>query len=280
MSELEGKVALVTGAAGGIGRATALRFAREGAKVVVCDLGCSVGGEGHDPSAATAVCEEIRADGGLAVESCDDISTLEGARNAVRVAVENFGALDVLVTAAGIIHDKTLLKMDERSWDQVVGVVLKGTFLTLQSAARQMVAQGTGGRVVVLTGLPGYLGNFAQSNFAAACGGVHGLMRTAAIELQKHKISVNAVAPLATTRLTQTLPVLEGFDNITVEHVVPMILMLASDRCAERTGVTVAVSGARMYAYRLAESAGKFKESDEGVFTTSEIEEHWHAITK
>ena len=277
---LEGKVALVTGGGRGVGRAAALALAGEGARVVVNDNGCALDGTGMDERIASAVVEEIKAAGGEAVESSDDVSTSHGAKAAVQAAIDTFGELDALVCSAGIARDKTLLKMDEEAWDEVLGVGLKGTFLTMQAAARQMISMGHGGRMVVMTGLPGYLGNFAQANLAAACGGVHGLMRTASIEWQKHKITVNAVAPLAKTRMTEALPLLEGFDNLTPEHVAPAVVALCSERCGDRTGYVVAATGARMYAFRFVESAGKFKDESAGVFTPDEIDEHWHAITK
>jgi len=277
---LDGKVALVTGGGRGVGRAVALAMAGQGARVVVNDTGCELDGSGYEEGPADAVVEEIRAAAGKAVANHDDVATSDGAKGAVQTAMDAFGDFDVLVCSAGIARDKTLLKMDEASWDQVVGVGLKGTFLTMQAAARQMVSLGHGGRIVVMTGLPGYLGNFAQANVAAACGGVHGLMRTASIEWQKHKISVNAVAPLAKTRMTEALPLLQGFDNLTPEHVAPAVLALASDLCGDRTGYVVAATGARMYAFRFVESAGKFKDEEAGLFTPEEVDEHWYAITK
>jgi NAD(P)-dependent dehydrogenase (short-subunit alcohol dehydrogenase family) len=280
MSLLEGKVALVTGGGLGVGRSAALALAEQGAKVVVNDLGCALDGSGSDEAVASAVVKEIVEAGGKAVESHDDVATGEGAKSAVQTAIDAFGDLDVLVCSAGIARDKTLLKMDEASWDQVVGVGLKGSFLTMQATARQMISMGHGGRMVLMTGLPGYLGNFAQANLAAACGGIHGLMRTASIEWQKHKITVNAVAPLAKTRMTEALPLLEGFDNLTPEHVAPAVVALCSERCGDRTGYVIAATGARMYAFRFVESAGKFKDESAGLFTPDEIDEYWHAITK
>lgn len=280
MALLEGKTALITGGAGGIGRVVARRFADEGARVVINDLGCSVDGVGSDDMVAEQVADELNAAGGKAVASGHDVSTAEGARAAVQTAIDAYGGLDVLVCCAGIGRDRTLLKMDEAAWDGVVGTTLKGTFLTIQAAARQMVAQGQGGRIVAMTGLPGYLGGFAQANLAAACGGMHGLVRTAAIELQKHRITVNAIAALAKTRLTESLPALEGVDNVTPEYVAPVALFLASGLCGDRTGITLAVAGPRVHAFRFAESAGKFKDDGAGVFTPDEILEHWATITK
>lgn len=280
MTLLTGKVALVTGAGRGIGRAVALLFARQGARVVVNDIGCELDGSGYDESVADGVVREISAEGGLAVASHHDVGTAEGARSAVQTAIDAYSGLHVLVNCAGVIRDRTLLKMDEAAWDIVMATLVKGTFLCTQAAARQMVVQGQGGRIVNMTGVPGYLGGFGQANLAAACGAVHGLTRTAAIELQKHRITVNAVAPLAKTRLTEALPLLAGFDNVTVEHVAPVVLMLSSDLCADRSGHVISVAGARVHGLRFVESAGKFKDSSGGVFTPQEVDEHWTAILK
>jgi NAD(P)-dependent dehydrogenase (short-subunit alcohol dehydrogenase family) len=280
MTLLHGKVALVTGAGRGIGRAVALLFARHGARVVVNDIGCEVDGTGYDESAADEVVREITLEGGRAIASHHDVATSEGGRSAVQTAIDAYSGLNVLVNCAGVVRDRTLLKMEEGAWDIVMTTMVKGTFLCTQAAARQMVVQGEGGRIVNMTGVPGYLGGFGQANLAAACAGVHGLTRTSSIELQKHRITVNAVAPLAKTRLTEALPVLEGFDNVTVDHVAPVVLMLSSDLCGDRTGHVIAVAGARVHALRFVESAGKFKDESAGVFTAEEVDEHWAAILK
>jgi NAD(P)-dependent dehydrogenase (short-subunit alcohol dehydrogenase family) len=286
MGILDGKAAIITGAGGGIGRAEALLFAREGAKVVVNDVGCSRDGTGESRETADRVVAEITAAGGTAVANHDSVATAAGADRIVKAAVDAFGRVDVLVNNAGIIRDKTLLKMDEAMWDAIIAVHLKGTFLCTQAAARQMIAQpplardGTKGRIVSTTSLSGMIGHFGQSNYAAAKAGIYALTRTAAIELQKHRITVNAVAPLAKTRLTEDLPAMQGMDALTPEHAAPAALFLASDLCADRSGLVLAAAGGRMYIYKVVESAGKFKESDNGVWTAQEISENWSAISK
>jgi NAD(P)-dependent dehydrogenase (short-subunit alcohol dehydrogenase family) len=280
MGLLEGKVAAITGSGGGIGRAEALLFAREGAKVVVNDLGGARDGAGQSTSMADEVVREITAAGGTAVANYDSVASAQGAENIVKAAVSAFGKLDVFVNNAGILRDKTLVKMDEAMWDAVITVHLKGTFFCTQAAARQMIGQGGGGRIVNTTSLSGMMGNFGQANYSAAKAGIYGLTRTAAIELQKHRITVNAVAPIAKTRMTEDLPMMQGMDTLTPEHIAPGALFLASDLCGDRSGVVLAISGARMYVYKVVESAGKFKESNGGIWTADEINDHWSAISK
>jgi len=280
MGLLDGKVAIVTGAGGGIGRAEALLFAREGAKVVVNDVGGTRDGQGSAESAANGVVEEIKAMGGEAVPSYESVATKEGASRIVGTAVDAFGRLDILVNNAGILRDKSLLKMDEEMWDAVIAVHLKGTFLCTQAALKQMISQGQGGRVVNTTSVSGMMGNFGQANYAAAKAGIYGFTRTAAIEMQKHRITVNAIAPIAKTRMTEDLPMFQsGMDSLTPEHVAPAALFLGSDLCGDRTGHVLAVAGAQMYVYKVVQSSGKFKDEN-GVWSAQEIADNWDAIAK
>jgi NAD(P)-dependent dehydrogenase (short-subunit alcohol dehydrogenase family) len=277
---LSNKVAIVTGAGGGIGREHALLFAKEGAKVVVNDMGGARDGTGGAESPASAVVAAIKAAGGQAVASFHDVSNAEGAAGLVKAAVDAFGRVDVLVNNAGILRDKTFLKMDEPMWDAVVAVHLKGTFLVSQAVAKQMIAQGEGGRIVNTTSVSGMLGNFGQSNYAAAKAGIYGLTRTMSIELQKHKITVNALAPIAKTRMTEDLPMFQSTSSLGPEHIAPAALFLVSDLCGDRTGHVLAAAGARMYAFKVVETPGKFKDEAGGVWTPQEIAEHWDAIVK
>jgi NAD(P)-dependent dehydrogenase (short-subunit alcohol dehydrogenase family) len=280
MPLLQGKVAIVTGAGGGIGRAYARLFAREGASVVVNDIGSARDGSGSSVRAADAVVAEIRADKGEAVANYDTAASAEGAEAIVRAATSAYGKVDVLVNNAGILRDKSFLKMDEDMWDSVIAVHLRSTFLCSQRFARQVVMQGGGGRVVNTTSLSGMLGNFGQANYAAAKAGIYGLTRTMSIELQKHRITVNAIAPLAKTRMTEDLPMFQGVDSLTPDHIAPVALFLASDLCGDRTGHVVAAAGARLYAFKVVETPGRFKEEDGGIWTAQEIADSWDSIVK
>ncbi|MGH7329881.1 MAG: SDR family NAD(P)-dependent oxidoreductase, partial [Polyangiaceae bacterium] len=209
---------------------------------------------------------------------------IEGSAAIVKAAVDAFGKVDVLVNNAGILRDKSFLKTDEAMWDSVIQVHLKGTFLVSQAFTRQLVAQAAqgnaGGRIVNTTSVSGMMGNFGQSNYAAAKAGIYGLTRTMSIELQKHRITVNALAPIAKTRMTEDLPMFQTVDTMTPEHVSPAALFLASDLCGDRTGYVLAVAGARMYAFKVIETAGKFKDGDGGVWKPEEIRDNWDAIVK
>jgi NAD(P)-dependent dehydrogenase (short-subunit alcohol dehydrogenase family) len=280
MGLLDGKVVVITGAGGGIGRAHARLLSREGAKIVVNDLGGARDGSGGEGSAADKVVDEIRAAGGSAVANHESVATSEGAAALVKAAISAFGQVDVLVNNAGILRDKSFLKMDEAMWDAVVAVHMKGTFLCSQVFAKQLVAQGNGGRIVNTTSVSGMLGNFGQANYSAAKAGIYGLTRTTSIELQKHRITVNAIAPIAKTRMTEDLPMFLGVDTLTPEHIAPAALFLASDLAGDRTGHVLAVAGARLYAFKVIETPGKFKDTNEGIWSAREIADHWDAICK
>jgi NAD(P)-dependent dehydrogenase (short-subunit alcohol dehydrogenase family) len=280
MGLLDGKVVVITGAGGGIGRAHARLMAHEGAKVVVNDLGGGRDGSPGEGSAADRVVEEIRSAGGTAMANYESVASSEGATALVKAAVSAFGHVDVLVNNAGILRDKSFLKMDEAMWDAVVAVHLKGTFLCSQIFAKQLVSQGSGGRIVNTTSVSGMLGNFGQANYSSAKAGIYGLTRTMSIELQRHRITVNAIAPIAKTRMTEDLPMFQGVDTLTAEHIAPAVLFLGSDLCGDRTGHVLAIAGARVYAFKVIETTGRFKEADNGVWTAREIAESWDAIVK
>jgi NAD(P)-dependent dehydrogenase (short-subunit alcohol dehydrogenase family) len=281
MGLLDGKVTVVTGAGNGIGRASALLFAREGARVVVNDLGGNRDGSGGAASAADAVVREIVAAGGEAVANYDSVATKDGADAIVTRAISAFGRIDVMLNNAGILRDKTLLKLSLAEWQAVLDVHLTGSFLCTQAAAQKMKEQGSGS-IINTTSVSGMLGNFGQSNYSAAKAGIYGLTRTASIELQRYGVRVNAVAPIAKTRMTEDLPMFEKIeDTLSPEHVAPAHLFLAASALSsDVTGVVLAVAGARMSIFKVVESAGKYKESDAGVWSAQEIADHFESISK
>lgn len=280
MGLLDGKVIVITGAARGIGRAVARLFASEGGRIVVNDAGVERDGSGGGPAAADAAVEELLQSGGSAVSSYDSVDTMEGAKRIVRTALDAFGHIDTLVNAAGITRDSSLLRVDPAAWDAVLNVQLNGTFHCIRAVAEHMKTSGRGGRIVNTTGISGFLGAYGQAAASAANAGVYALTRTASIELQRHRITVNAVAPVAKTRLTEDLPLFEHVDTMTPEHVAPGYLFFGSDLAGDITGTVLAVAGARISACAMEESTGQFKEAQGGIWNAREIAEHWEAIGK
>jgi NAD(P)-dependent dehydrogenase (short-subunit alcohol dehydrogenase family) len=281
MRLLEGKVAVVTGAGGGIGRAHALALAREGAKVVVNDLGSDRHGGGRGAEMADAAVSEIRAAGGEAVASYDSVATREGADGIVWTALSRFGGLDVFVNNAGILRDRTLLNMGEDDFDRVLDVHLRGTFLCMQAAARAMKVRGRGGRIVNTTSFSGLLGNFGQANYGAAKAGIYGLTRVAALELEKHGITVNAIAPIALTRMTSDLAMMKGAteQDTGPQFIAPAVVFLASELAAGITGQVLGVQGGKIFLYRMEATPGVEREAARGPWTASEIAEAWQRIS-
>ncbi|HEX4341044.1 MAG TPA: SDR family NAD(P)-dependent oxidoreductase [Polyangiaceae bacterium] len=279
MGHLDGKAALVMGGGRGIGRAVALLFAREGASVLVNDSGTDVHGKGVDPSVARAVADEIRSAGGTAVPNHDDCASSEGAERVVTSTIDTFGRVDTVVYAAGILGDQALARADDRTVRRVMDTHLTGAFHTTRIAAVAMQGQ-RGGRIVLTTSAAGLLGNFGQVAYSAAAAATYGLMRAASIELQRHGVFVNAVAPMAKTRLTEELPVFAHVDTMTPEHVAPAYLFFGSELGGDQTGNVLAVAGGRISLYKVVESAGRFKESDGGVWSAEEIRDQWNAMAK
>jgi NAD(P)-dependent dehydrogenase (short-subunit alcohol dehydrogenase family) len=225
----DGKVAIVTGAGGGLGRAHALELARRGAKVVVNDLGGAVDGSGGSSDAAKQVVEEIKALGGQAIANGGSVSDRAGAQSIVRDAVDAFGTVDILINNAGILRDKTFAKMSLDDFELVLKVHLLGGVYCTQ-AAWPVMADKAYGRIVMTTSSSGLYGNFGQSNYGAAKMGLVGLMNTLKIEGERKGIRVNTIAPVAATRMTADLGMPEAvFQALKPELVTPAVLFLCSD---------------------------------------------------
>jgi len=224
----DGRVAIVTGAGAGLGRTYALTLAARGAKVVVNDLGGARDGSGSSTSAADTVVKEIKKGGGKAVANYDSVATVEGGENIVKTAVDNFGKVDIVINNAGILRDKSFVKMTEDEWDIVLAVHLKGAYCVTQPAFRIMKENGYG-RIINTTSGAGLYGNFGQSNYCSAKMGVVGLMNNIAIEGAKYNIKCNTIAPIAASRLTEDIMPPDLFKKLQPEFITPLVLYLASE---------------------------------------------------
>jgi NAD(P)-dependent dehydrogenase (short-subunit alcohol dehydrogenase family) len=246
MGLLDGKVALITGAGGGLGEAYAKLFAREGAAIVVNDLGGPRDGSGADLSMAEKVVEAIKAEGGRAVANGADISTMAGGQSVFDDAIKHFGRADILVNNAGILRDQTFAKASEADWDQVIKVHLKGTFCCTLPVFRWMRENG-GGVIVNTSSTSGLIGNFGQSNYGAAKGGIWGLSNVLAIEGRKYNIRVWTLAPGALTRMTADLPRYKENPGAALgpDGIAPAVLYMVSDLSGDQTGKVLGVSGPR-----------------------------------
>jgi len=243
MGMLDGKVALVTGAGGGLGRAHALLLAQEGASVVVNDLGGARDGTGAGTSMADEVVNEIKAAGGNAVADYGSVTKREDAEAMVQAAVDNFGKPDICIANAGILRDKSFKNMDDAMWDVVIDVHLRGTYLTVKTAYDRMIEQGTGGRIIMTSSTSGLLGNFGQTNYGAAKAGIAGFMRCLWLEGMKYGITVNVLAPTATSRMTTDILPEDIQDNFPPEAVSPPIVYLCTDEAKDITGRQFLVGG-------------------------------------
>ncbi len=247
MGLLDGKVAIVTGAGGGLGRAHALALAKEGAAILVNDLGGSVDGSGSDSKAADIVVDEIKAAGGHAAANYGSVTSGEDAQAMVDQAVSELGRLDILINNAGILRDKSFKKMSEDLWDPVIAVHLKGTYFPTRAAYLHMVQQGQGGRIIMTSSTSGLIGNFGQTNYGAAKAGIAGFMRCLAVEAAKAGITVNVLAPNAYSRMTASLFPEGSEKRFAPEKVSPAVAWLCSEEAQDITGRQFVISGNRVW---------------------------------
>lgn len=283
--DLSAKVAVVTGAGRGLGRAYAEALAAAGAAVVVNDV---------DAATAARVADAISARGGRAVAAAGAVGGAEVAEHLVDTAVTRFGRLDVMITNAGVLRDRVLWKMSDEDFDTVVGVHLRGTFTCARAAVVRMREQATGGRLILVSSPAGQRGNFGQTNYAAAKAGIVAMTRTWAMELARAGITVNAVVPVAATEMTRTIPafapVLEEAERTgaplpgwlrrdeglgTVEDVAGLIVYLVSDASVKVTGQAIGIGGDKLALWsHPAERAVAYAE---GGWSADAIAEAWHA---
>ncbi|HEX7944593.1 MAG TPA: SDR family NAD(P)-dependent oxidoreductase [Phenylobacterium sp.] len=256
---LDGKVAIITGAGGGLGEAYAKLFAKEGASVVVNDLGGARDGSGSGASAmAEKVVAEIKAAGGQAVANGDDVSTMAGGENILKTALDAFGRCDILVCNAGILRDKSFANTSEEDWDKVIKVHLKGTYCCALPVWKHMKEHG-GGSMVLTSSTSGLYGNFGQTNYGAAKAGIYGMVRVMSIEGRKYNIRVMGLAPGAYTRMTSDLPGRIGRepDPLSLpENVAPGVLYMVSDLAADHSGKILGVSSRGVREIKMLETEG------------------------
>jgi NAD(P)-dependent dehydrogenase (short-subunit alcohol dehydrogenase family) len=271
MPSLASKVAIVTGAGRGIGRAHALALAEAGASVIVNDLGAALSGEGHDDTPAQQVVGEIQAAGGQAAANAENVADFGGAGRLVQQAVDDFGRLDILVNNAGILRDRMIVNMTESEWDDVIAVHLKGHFAPTRHAAahwreRSKAGDDVKGRVVNTSSPSGVFGNIGQANYGAAKAGIAGFTLIVALELQRYGVTVNCLAPNARTRMTEETfdmgAPTEGFDPLDPSNMSPLVVALCADEAQSITGQVFHVWGGAINALR-GWSAGELFAADE-----------------
>src|ERR1700748_1393846 len=275
MPGVQDRVIVVTGAGGGLGREYALTLAKEGASVVVNDLGGARDGTGAGHNMADHVVQEIKDGGGRAAPNYDSVAEPEGAENIIKTALDEFGAIHGVVSNAGILRDGTFHKMSSENWDAVLKVHLYGGYNVIRAAWPHFREQSFG-RVVVATSTSGLFGNFGQANYGAAQLGLVGRITTLAQEGAKYTIKTNAVAPIAATRMTQDILPPEVFEKLTPEYVAPVVAYLMSEENQETAAVFI-VGGGKVQRAALFQNEGVT--FSDGVPTVDDIAAKWGALT-
>ena len=269
----DGKVAIVTGAGGGLGKQHALELARRGAKVVINDLGGSVDGSGGNSAAAEAVVAEIKAAGGEAIANGASVTDDAGVAHLIQQTMDTWGRIDILVANAGILRDKSFSKMEIADFEVVVDVHLMGTVKPVKAAWEIMKAQNYG-RIIVTTSSTGLYGNFGQTNYGAAKLALVGFMNSLKLEGQKNNIHVNAISPVAATRMTESLMPPAMLEKLKPEYVTPGVVYLCSEEAP--TGVILTAGAGAFAVARIYETDGAYL--GEGGLSVEEIRDNWDKI--
>ncbi|KAH9523929.1 hypothetical protein Btru_047525 [Bulinus truncatus] len=270
----DGKVVLITGAGNGLGKSYALAFAERGASVVVNDLGGSASGSGKGSKAADLVVQEIISKGGKAVANYDSV---EDGEKVVKTALEAFGKIDVVINNAGILRDKSFARISDEDWDIIHRVHLRGSFLITRAAWPHMKDQGYG-RIIFVSSSAGIYGNFGQANYSAAKLGLAGLSNTVALEGKKYGIQCNCIAPIAGSRLTETILPKELVDALKPEYVAPVVVYLCHDSCQE-TGGLFEVGAGWVGKLRWERSEGAVLREKNKPITAESVRDNWGKIT-
>ena len=246
----EGRVAIVTGGARGVGREHCLMLAEHGAKVVVNDYGGASDGKGGEKGPADDVVKEIQSKGGEAAGNYESVATMAGGQAIVKTALDHFGSVDIIVNNAGILRDRMIFNMTEEEWDGVINTHLKGTFAVTRAAVPHM-REKKWGRIVNMTSTSGLVGNVGQANYAAAKLGIVGLTKVTALDMARYNVTANCISPFAWTRMIGTIPTeteaqkarVEKIKKMGPEHIAPVAVFLASEAAKEISGQIIGVRG-------------------------------------
>jgi NAD(P)-dependent dehydrogenase (short-subunit alcohol dehydrogenase family) len=280
MGAVDGKVFIVVGGARGIGRASAQVLAREGARLLLADNGCAPDGTGHDTSVVSACGDEVRALGTEVVTSSLDATAPGAAKELVELALSSFGRVDGGLFCAGFVRERAIVRMGDDDFDSVLDVHVRAAFRFTRELAKALVERRAGGSIVLTSSPSGFAGTAQQASLAAAAGAIASFTKTAALELRRQEVRVNAIVPTARTRLTQDLPLFQAIrpDSLTPEHVAQVVAHLLSDASRDVHGELIGVAGGRIYALRMVETSGVYH--DEGPVPLAELAGAFRDVTR
>lgn len=280
MGVVDEKVFILVGGARGVGRATAIALAREGARLVLADNGCASDGTGHDSNVVNACADELRALGAEVVTSDADARLPHTAKELVVTARDAFGRIDGGLFSAGFVRDRALVRLSDDDFDSVLDVHVRAAFRFTRELAKALVDQKQGGSILLASSASGFFGTSAQASLAAASGAIASFTKTAALELRRQQVRVNALVPTARTRLTQDLPLFQAIraDSMTPEHVAQVACHLLSDQSRDVHGEIIGVAGGRVYSFRMTETSGLYHE--EGPMPLAELAGAFRNVTR